>query len=269
MASIRTQWDFNKECRQGIPILMFHKIGKCPSSANMPQLYVSPDRFQKLLGGLMRKNFQTISISEAIQAETKIGKRFVISFDDGYQATLSCGAQSMRERGFTAIQFLVADRLGQRNKWDSTLDTTMERLMDRTEVREWLSLGFEIGAHTLTHPRLPAIPRPEAKNEIAGSKKKLEDLFGVPVKHFAYPYGDYNDAIVDLVQEAGFETACTCDPGVVRHTVDPFRLVRFFTHERSVRSFSNYQLSYLRDDLTNLTRRAQRIAWTRDDQGAR
>jgi peptidoglycan/xylan/chitin deacetylase (PgdA/CDA1 family) len=138
------------------------------------------------------------------------------------------------------------------------LDKAMERLLDPTQIREWLSLGFEIGAHTLTHPRLPAVPRRETKNEIAGSKKKLEDLFGVKVKHFAYPYGDYNSAIPDLVRETGFETGCTRDPGVVRSYVDPFRLSRFFTDERSFRSFSNYKLSYLPDDLREVARRGQR-----------
>jgi peptidoglycan/xylan/chitin deacetylase (PgdA/CDA1 family) len=98
----------------------------------------------------------------------------------------------------------------------------------------------------------------EAKSEIVGSKGRLEDLFGLEVKHFAYPYGEYNDAIVDLVKEAGFETACTCDPTVVRPGVDSFRLGRFFMHERSIRSFSNYKVAYLKDDLRSLAQRYQR-----------
>jgi peptidoglycan/xylan/chitin deacetylase (PgdA/CDA1 family) len=136
----------------------------------------------------------------------------------------------------------------------------MEPLMSETHVREWLALGFEIGAHTLTHPRLSAIPIPEARNEIAGSKKRLEDLFGVHVKHFAYPYGDCNDAVVDLVREAGFETACTCDPGVVHHGVDALRLGRFLTDERSFSSFSSYKLSYALDDLKSVSRPGRRAA---------
>jgi peptidoglycan/xylan/chitin deacetylase (PgdA/CDA1 family) len=135
----------------------------------------------------------------------------------------------------------------------------MERLLDRTQVQDWLSLGFEIGAHTLTHARLTSIPIAAAKDEIAGSKKKLEDLFGIPVKHFAYPYGNYSEAIVDLVKEAGFETGCTCDPEVVRYSADPFRLGRFFTNERSLSSFSNYKLCHLPDDLRSVGRRFSRL----------
>jgi peptidoglycan/xylan/chitin deacetylase (PgdA/CDA1 family) len=250
MATIKTIHEFRNKCRKGVPILMFHKIDECPKSANLPLAYVSPAYFDKLFTLLARDNFHSVSISDTLHGST--ANRFVISFDDGYESVLLHGAEQIKARGFNAIEFLVADRLGQRNEWDLGVDNTMERLMDRTQVQEWLSLGFEIGAHTLSHPRLSRIPLTQAKNEIVSSKKKLEDLFGTPVKHFAYPWGDYNDAIVDLVREAGFETACTCDGRVARADDDPHRLGRFFVGERSFRCFSHYKFSYLSQDLKSV-----------------
>ena len=260
MNSIRTEREFQRRCRQGIPILMFHKIGNHPASANMPWFYVSPAHFERLLDTFKLKNYQSISISDAVQAKAGMNKRFVFSFDDGYEGSLSYAAPKLKELGFGAIQFLVANRLGQRNEWDLGVDTTMERLMDETQVEEWLSFGLEIGAHTLTHPRLSEIPISEARKEIVDSKKKLEDRFGVRVKHFAYPYGNYNQAVVDLVREAGFETACTCDPGVVHPAVDPLQLGRFLTNERSLSPLSSYKLSYALDDLKSVTRRGRQAA---------
>ena len=233
MAPISAESELGRKSREGVPLLAFHRIGNRPAYANLPQQYVSPAHFRKLLDGFKRKNFRSISISEAIQTKARIGSRFAISFDDGYEGALIYAAQTMSEYGHTAIQFIVADRLGQRNEWDLGRDTAMERVMDRIQLQEWLSLGFEIGAHTLTHAKLAAIPIAAAKNEIAGSKKKLEDLFGIPVKHFAYPYGVYNDRIAELVREAGFETACTCDPEVVSRDVDPFRLGRFLVWDET------------------------------------
>lgn len=233
MAPISAEWELGRKSREGVPLLAFHRIGNRPAYANLPQQYVSPAHFRKLLDGFKRKKFRAISISEAIQTKARIGSRFAISFDDGYEGALIYAAQTMSEYGHTAIQFIVADRLGQRNEWDLGRDTAMERVMDRIQLQEWLSLGFEIGAHTLTHAKLAAIPIAAAKNEIAGSKKKLEDLFGIPVKHFAYPYGVYNDRIAELVREAGFETACTCDPEVVSRDVDPFRLGRFLVWDET------------------------------------
>lgn len=247
-----------RSCRKGVPILLFHKIGHYQTSASMPWFYISQPHFYSLLDIFERKNHQSISLSDAVNGDAQVGNRFVISFDDGYESTLRYAAPRLKEHGCAAIQFLVAGRLGQRNEWDLGLDTTMERLMSETQVREWLSLGFEIGAHTLTHPKLSAIPIVQARNEVVGSKKKLEDLFGVHVKHFAYPFGDCNDAVMELVREAGFETACTCNPGVVHRGVDTLRLGRFLADERSFSSIWSYKLSYALDDLKSVTRPGRR-----------
>ena len=50
--------------------------------------------------------------------------------------------------------------------------------------------GVEIGAHTLTHPRLSELSVEEAEHEIGESRRILEERIGHPVRHFAYPYGN-------------------------------------------------------------------------------
>jgi peptidoglycan/xylan/chitin deacetylase (PgdA/CDA1 family) len=99
--------------------------------------------------------------------------------------------------------------------------------MDEAQIRDWLAAGHWIGAHTCTHPRLSRIPRAQAKEEIRASKKKLEDRFGQSIEHFAYPFGDYDEEVVEMVREAGFRTACTMDRGVNDRGMDPFRLKRW------------------------------------------
>ena len=98
--------------------------------------------------------------------------------------------------------------------------------MDVGEVREWLSAGQEIGTHTLSHPRLAAIPEAQAKEEIFALKKKLEDLFGVTVRHFRYPYDKWSRRVRDLVEGAGYATAVTLDFGFNAEIRDPFPLRR-------------------------------------------
>src|SRR5262249_50340241 len=75
-----------------------------------------------------------------------------------------------------------------------------------------------IGAHTVTHAALAKIPLAEQRNEIAGSKRKLESICGRSVTSFSYPYGrntDYTKASVALVRAAGFTSACSNVVGVV------------------------------------------------------
>lgn len=83
-----------------------------------------------------------------------------------------------------------------------------EDLLTDKEIVE-LSKDFEIGAHTMTHPRLTKISLDEARKEIVDSKKYLEKLTGKEIKSFCYPGGDYNKEIRDLVEESGFSYART------------------------------------------------------------
>ena len=58
-------------------------------------------------------------------------------------------------------------------------------------------------------------------------KKKLEDIFGRPIQHFCYPFGDWNETVRDLAMEAGYQTAVTTRAGVNAHGDAPYTLKRF------------------------------------------
>jgi peptidoglycan/xylan/chitin deacetylase (PgdA/CDA1 family) len=234
---------------------MYHKIGNPPTQTATSWSYVSPEKFREMIGAAVRAEFRALSIEEALQANHVGTPRFVITFDDGSECVFKNAADCLREYGVKAIQYLVADRIGRNNYWDLGLDRTLERTMDLTQVREWLSMGHEIGAHTLTHPKLSNIHLSLAREEVNSSKKKLEDLFGIAVKHFAYPYGDYNDEVVRLVQEAGLTTACTTNPGSVQAGDDPLRLNRLTVTESGLINNTAFKV---RKGLSNFVRQGQR-----------
>ena len=94
--------------------------------------------------------------------------------------------------------------------------------------------GTRIGSHTLTHPFLTRISLARAREEIGASKKKLEDRFGQPVRHFCYPYGDWSPAVRDLVSAAGYETACTTGFGVNTSATPRFALRRILARYQSI-----------------------------------
>jgi peptidoglycan-N-acetylglucosamine deacetylase len=72
-----------------------------------------------------------------------------------------------------------------------------------------LAGAFEVGAHTLTHPRLSTVDESTARQEIEGSRRYLEDVTGSEITSFCYPYGDLNETAVELVRAAGFTYART------------------------------------------------------------
>jgi peptidoglycan/xylan/chitin deacetylase (PgdA/CDA1 family) len=98
------------------------------------------------------------------------------------------------------------------------------------ELRELAASPFvEIGAHTVRHEVLAALPAERQRQEIEDSGAALAAALGRPVRTFSYPYGarsDYTPETVRFVREAGFACACANFHGLVRRGADAFQLPR-------------------------------------------
>lgn len=223
---------------QGLPILTYHKLGPRPPGTRLKGLYLPARLFARQLAELRAAGFQTISLDQQAQATAP---SIVLTFDDGFANVLQHGLAPLAENRFQAIQFLVADFLGKTDEWDAALGEAPSPLMDVSQVREWLAAGHQIGSHGLTHPFLTRLPRDQAREEIRASKKKLEDMFGVPVRHFCYPYGDWNEEVRGFVAEAGYQTACATESGINPPGCPPLALKRVTVRYRS-RNWSNFKL---------------------------
>jgi len=216
---------FEQHFKQGLPSLCYHKIEKAPPRARIKGLYLPANLFDRQICELKKAGFHFVSPGFT---ETSFTNRNVsITFDDGFVSNWDRAMPLMKAHGCRAMNFLVADRLGKSSDWESAEGGEARPLMDESQVREWLAEGNWIGAHTCTHPRLSQISLARAKEEIVGSKKKLEDRFGISLEHFAYPYGDYSPAVRDLVREAGFRTASTMHRGVNRPDTPRWELRRW------------------------------------------
>ncbi|MGC3989084.1 MAG: polysaccharide deacetylase family protein [Chthoniobacteraceae bacterium] len=210
---------------------MYHHLTERPADPRFGYLHVSPAFFKRQLRGLADYGLETLSLAEVSAAQAEARRGVVITFDDGLESVFLHGLKLLGDFHGRAIQFLVSDRVGGWNEWDAGTGAARTRLMDESQVREWLAAGHEIGAHTRTHPHLTKIPREQAREEIRGSCRQLEDRFGVAVKHFCYPYGDWSPAIRDLVAEAGYESACTVVPRVANGDSDRLALPRLLARQ--------------------------------------
>lgn len=97
-------------------------------------------------------------------------------------------------------------------------------LLSPSDIREIAASGMEIGAHTLTHPRLSTLCLPDKEREIAGSKRELEHITGREITAFCYPKGDYDGETVELVRSAGFRFARTTACFNLQNSPDRFRV---------------------------------------------
>lgn len=231
---------FRELFQSGVPILMYHKVGQRPRGTRLKGLYVSTRLFAQQIRELREAGFFTASLAEIAGGEEGRDRRVVITFDDGFRNVMENALDPLAEHGFRAIQFLVVNFLGKQNQWDMRDGEAPEAVMDALQVRAWLAAGHAIGSHTLSHARLPRLSLRDAREEISASKARLEDLFGVPIEHFCYPYGDWNEAVRDLVIEAGYRTACTTQFGVNTAATSPYALNRITARypSRSLRTLT-------------------------------
>jgi peptidoglycan/xylan/chitin deacetylase (PgdA/CDA1 family) len=132
-----------------------------------------------------------------------------------------------------------AERAALAAQLPSALRSTMPKnlMMTPAQIRRLHDEGMEIGAHTVNHPILASIGEDQARAEILGSKRQLEEITGAPVTVFAYPNGrpgrDYRAEHVRLVQEAGFRAAVSTLGGVAHSGSDLFQLPRYGLWDRS------------------------------------
>jgi peptidoglycan/xylan/chitin deacetylase (PgdA/CDA1 family) len=82
-------------------------------------------------------------------------------------------------------------------------------------------------SHTRFHPTLTRLDDQECIEELAQSKREVEQLTGVPCEHFAYPYGRYGSREVAMLKATGYKTGRTTAVGWNDERSDPFRLSAF------------------------------------------
>jgi peptidoglycan/xylan/chitin deacetylase (PgdA/CDA1 family) len=122
------------------------------------------------------------------------------------------------------------ETLGQLRSWAGATTRTTEVETLSTDQLKVLSAGeiVSIGAHTVTHPRLPGLSRQRQLEEIRDSTQQLESMIGRSVSLFSYPFGAHDQTTVACAREAGVACACTTDAGGVRGSTDPHRLPRLY-----------------------------------------
>lgn len=101
--------------------------------------------------------------------------------------------------GKKGIFFIIGDYIGKDNSFDLPNVPKLEEYCPVEEINEMcIKYDFEIGWHTYSHPDLTKLSKEEIMKEVTPP---------LPMKYFAYPYGRYNDLVIECVKEAGYEKA--------------------------------------------------------------
>ena len=224
-----------------IPVLMYHKIPDAPL-ASKHQIFVTKENFARHLAYFQQHGFTPMTFLD-YQAFAS-GRRplaefprrpLVLTFDDGYLDNYTNLLPLMRQYGYRGVLYLLGDFGVRYNQWDLAADPTEPHadLMDAAQKQAFVAAGWEIGAHTMRHARLPELPATEALAEMQQSKAALEEALGTEIISFAYPYGALTEETKALARQAGFTYAVATDTGGLHLEDDRMQIFRInmFPHE--------------------------------------
>lgn len=210
-------------------ILGYHQTRSTPPEGTpYRHLTLPPWRFALQLKTLRALGWRGVSMRELMPhlRGEKHGKVFGITFDDGYLNNVEHALPVLRELGFTATLFMVSNQIAGTNAWDRERCVPEEPLVGLAHLRSWLDAGMEVGAHTRNHVDLRTCDEATAREEIAGSKRDLEQALGIQVTSFCYPYGGYRAEHAEMVRQAGYASATTIDSARTRENDDLMLLPR-------------------------------------------
>jgi peptidoglycan/xylan/chitin deacetylase (PgdA/CDA1 family) len=211
-------------------VLVFHRVtNEIPEDG----ITVTPDRFRQFMA-MLASEYQPVSMEtvlRCIRTQQVWPRRAVaVTFDDGYLDNYEVAAPILSEFKIPATFFITAGMIGTQRiaAYDRHLAGKVP-WMEKRQLKELHHAGFEIGAHTVTHPDLGILSGDAAFREISDSKKLLEDILSAEVTSFAYPFGgsdNMSSENVELVKSAGFACCCSCYGGFVDLKSDPYNIQR-------------------------------------------
>lgn len=138
----------------------------------------------------------------------------VVTFDDGYNSVAENALPELEKRGIPATMFIVTRLLGQSPGWlgEKYAASKSEIAMTAEQLRALPGKLITLGSHTMTHPRLTELGVADSTKEIVESRRELEKLVGQPVTLFSFPFGLFNQELVRICHEAGYQRAFTTIP---------------------------------------------------------
>ena len=213
--------------RPSARILYYHSISDAPVRSS-----VSPAAFADQLEHLLSNGYSIASLSQVAEAlaarRTLPDRTVVITLDDGFRDNYDEAFPILARLRVPATIFLTAAYIGTDRLPTLSRTEFVPRPLSWEQVREMHGHGIEFGSHTLSHPMLSEVSSGQVRDELAGSKRMIEDKLGAPVTLFCYPRGDFSESVKDLVRAEGYRAACTTLPGLNDWRTDPFELRRTY-----------------------------------------
>jgi len=226
---------------------------------------------------LLGEHFSFVSLSEGLSRMWK-GKIscpiLTVTFDDAPRSVWDVAAPVLERLGVRACLYAVVDYIEEGKTYR---DENPLPVMKWEELLSWLDSGHEVGSHTMTHAAISRCTFERMNWEMVESKRILEENLGRKVRHFSYPWGQFDSrSRMHNFWTNCYESLATIHRGSMRNRQDRFRLKRDVVcpdwhPERLCRLLWAadwlYPLRHLRRKPEGYWMRRRDISWNMDEVG--
>ncbi len=199
--------------RKQVPILCYHHIVDAPSvGKNSAGYTVTVSAFKEQMKALADSGYKSISPDQLYAYlnynEPLPEKPVMITYDDTDEEQFSIAKPEMDKYGFKGVYFIMTISIGR------------PRYMSKEQIKQLSDEGHTIASHTWDHSRFDRYAYENTKEiggkkklvndydlQLADTKKKLEEITGKKVEHFAYPFGIWDAKGIPELQKRGYKTA--------------------------------------------------------------
>ncbi len=227
------RYNFYRIPKKGIVVLLYHSIDNNKYSSGLDKFTVSPNNFEKHVKFIKKMGYQSIKSSQ-IQTilDNKLyrNQKFVFfTFDDGYKNNLEA-AKILKKYNYTGMFFISTAYIG--SKMDNV------DMLDGDDIKELIDMGMEIGSHSHVHKHLSEMSMSEIVFNLKTSKEILSNY--AHIEDFAYPFGNFNNAVIEELKRHGFKRAYIIGQAINTSQYNPYLIKRSI-----IRKSSNYLDLYL------------------------
>ncbi|MEK7858831.1 MAG: polysaccharide deacetylase family protein [Elusimicrobiota bacterium] len=219
-----------------VPVLLYHHVA--------PDREVTPAGFARQLDWLKANGYRTLSAAELhghlAGTAPVLDKAVVLTFDDGYADNWVYAYPLLKARGMRAHLFVITQRIGDGAPRPTApeggeLRDTVSAERGPAGFLTWAELSrmsgedvFDVGSHTATHREF-ARERPyeDLSGELRSSRAAIERNLGRWPGTLAWPWGDFEEAWLELLPGLGYRIAFTVAPGANPAGAGGLRVRRF------------------------------------------
>ncbi|MCR4942607.1 MAG: polysaccharide deacetylase family protein [Campylobacter sp.] len=155
-------------------------------------------------------------IVERLKNGEEIPKKWIaLVIDDGYKSFYYRGLPVFAEYNFPFTLFVYVEASSKR----------YGDYMNFDQIKEVLKFG-DVQYHSYAHPHMVGLNDEKLTQDFNDGVATFEKYMGYKPKYFAYPYGEYDQKVLDKAKSFGFEALLNQNSGAVSGKSDRFDLYR-------------------------------------------